>query len=150
MGAHARVHVHFVKCGMLSDRCCEHHARAGVYVKQVLCTSAYTFAYTLATVQFVHLALGNEDGGGQLVYKGTCCLAWRVVFNTRRDRGVVCVFSTFKAGGSVCGCRCVYTRTLTNTAHMGYSDVSPRAEMVYIFFQWFKVKPDRFDSSGLR
>ena len=58
---------------MHSDRCSEHHACAGVYVKQVLCASAYIFAYTLATeqcayalmyVQFVHLALGNEDGIG--------------------------------------------------------------------------------------
>jgi len=34
---------------MHSDRCSEHHACADVYVKQVLCVSAYTFAYTLAT-----------------------------------------------------------------------------------------------------
>jgi len=59
----------------------EHHACAGVYVKQVLCASAYTFAYMLATgcayaliyVQFVHLALGNEDGWVQLVYEGITC-----------------------------------------------------------------------------
>ena len=70
------------------DRCSEHHACAGVYVKQVLCASAYTFAYTLATgcacalmyVRFVQLALGNEDGEVQLVYESTCCLAWGVVF----------------------------------------------------------------------
>ena len=56
---------------MHSDSCCEHHACAGVYVKQVLCASAYTLAYTLTTgcayalmyMPFVHLALGNEDGG---------------------------------------------------------------------------------------
>ena len=74
---------------MHSDRCSEHHACAGVYVKQVLCASAYIFAYTLATeqcayalmyVQFVHLALGNEDRGVQLVHESTCCLAWGVVF----------------------------------------------------------------------
>jgi len=34
---------------MHSDRCSEHHACAGVYVKQVLCASAYIFVYTLAT-----------------------------------------------------------------------------------------------------
>jgi len=46
------------------DRCCEHHACAGVYVRQVLCASVYIFAYTLATgcahalmyVQFVYSA----------------------------------------------------------------------------------------------
>jgi len=34
---------------MHSDRCSEHHACAGVYVKQVLCASAHIFVYTLAT-----------------------------------------------------------------------------------------------------
>ena len=68
---------------MHSDRCSEHHACAGVYVKQVLCASAYTFAYTLATgcayalmwVQFVQLAMGNEDGGFYLIY--VALVAWR-------------------------------------------------------------------------
>ena len=86
----------------------------------------YTFAYTLATgcayaltyVQFVHSALGNEGGGVQLVYEGTCCLAWGVIFDRRRDRGVVCVFSIFNVGGSACECMCVYTHTHTHTLHM--------------------------------
>jgi len=94
-------------------------------------TSAYTFAYTLATgcayaltyVQFVHSALGNEGGGVQLVYEGTCCLAWGVIFDRRRDRGVVCMFSILS--GSVCGYICVYMHTHTHTAHVGYSVVSP-------------------------
>jgi len=60
-----------------------------------------------------HLALGNEDGGVKLVYKSTCCLAWGVIFDGRKERGVVCVFSIFKAGGSVCGCMCGYTRAHT-------------------------------------
>jgi len=68
IGAHARVHVHFVRRVCIHfDRCCEHHACAGVHVGQVLWTSAYIFAYTLATgcayalmyVQFVHSSLGN-------------------------------------------------------------------------------------------
>jgi len=70
IGAHARVHMHFLR--RVFDRCCEQHACVCVYVGQVLCASAYTFAYTLDTacayalmyVQFVHLALGNKDGGG--------------------------------------------------------------------------------------
>jgi len=63
MGAHARVHVHFLRGVWYAFRqCSEHHAWAGVYVKQVLCASAYAFAYALMYVQFVHLALGNEDG----------------------------------------------------------------------------------------
>jgi len=103
-------------------------------------TSAYTFAYTFATgcayalmyVQFVHSAVGNEDGGDQLVYEGDCCLAWGVIFDRRRDRCVVCVFSIFNVGGSVFGCLCVYTHTHTHTAHMRYSDVSPGVGMRHL------------------
>jgi len=66
---------------MHSEGCSKHHACAGVYVKQVLCASAYIFVYTLATgcayalmyVQFVRLAFGNECGVVQLAYEGTCC-----------------------------------------------------------------------------
>ena len=113
---------------MHSDRCFEHHACAGVYDKQVLCASTYTFAYTLAIgcayalmyVHFIHLALGNESRGVQLVYKGTCCLALGVICDKRKDRSVVCVFSILNAGGSVCGCMCVYTHTHTHPAQMGY------------------------------
>jgi len=130
IGAHSRVHVHFLRRVCVHfDRCREHHACAGVYARHVLWTSVYTSAYTLATgcayasalmhVQFVHSALGNEDGEIQLVYQGTCCLAWGVIFDRRRDRGVVCVCSILNVGGSVCGCRCVYTHTYAHTAHMG-------------------------------
>jgi len=84
---------------MHSDRCCEHHACAGVYVEKVLSTSAYTFAYTLGTgcayallfVQFVHSTLGNEGEGVQLVCEGTCCLAWGVIYDRGRDRGYICL-----------------------------------------------------------
>ena len=104
-----------------------------MYVRQVLRTSAYTFAYTLATgcvyalmyVQSGHLSLGNEDEGVQLVYESTCCLARGLISDRRNDRGAVCVFSIFNAGGSVRGCMCVYTHTHKHTAQMGYSDVSP-------------------------
>jgi len=141
IGVHARVHVYFLRrvC-MHFDRCCKHRACAGVYCIQAVRTSVYTFAYTLATgcayalmyVQFVHLALGNEDGGVQLVNESTCCLVWRVIFDRRKDRGVVCVFSIFDAGGSVCECMWVYTHTHTHTAQMGYSVVSPRVGMRHL------------------
>ena len=79
-----------------------------------------------------HLALRNEDGGVQLIYESTCCLACRVVFDRRKDRGVVCVFSILSTGGSVCGCMCVDTHTHTHTAQMGYLDVSPGVGMRHL------------------
>jgi len=79
-----------------------------------------------------HLKLGNEDGKVQLVYVSVCCLAWGIIFDRRKDRGVVCVFSIFNAGGSVCGCVCVYTHTHTHTTKMGYLDVSPRVGMRHL------------------
>jgi len=79
-----------------------------------------------------HLALGNEDGGVQLVYESACCLAWGFIFDRRKDRGVVCVFSIFNAGGSVCVCMFVYTHTHTHTAQMGCSDVSPGVGMRHL------------------
>ena len=92
-------------------------------LNKCLCASAHTFACTLAIgcayalmyVQFVHLPLGSEGRGVQLVYDGTCCLAWEVIFDRRKGRGVVCVFSIFIAGGSVCRCMCVYTHAHTHT-----------------------------------
>jgi len=70
--AHARAHMHFLRrvC-MHLDWCFGHHACAGVYVRQMLWTSAYTFANTLATgcahvlmhVQFVRSALGERGWG---------------------------------------------------------------------------------------
>jgi len=61
-------------------------------------------------------------------------VAWRggLFFGRRKDRGVVCVFSIFNAGGSVCGCMCAYTHTHTHTAQMRYSDVSPGVGMRHL------------------
>jgi len=138
IGAHTRVHMHF--CGEYAyiHRCCARHACAGVYVRQMLWTSAYTFASR--SLQDVHmhacmcslfpLALGNEDGGLQLVYESTCRLAWWVIFDRRKDRSVVCVFSIFNAGGSVGVCVCI--RTHTHTAQMRYLDVSPGVGMRHL------------------
>jgi len=79
-----------------------------------------------------HLELKNEDGEVQLVYESACCLAWGVIFDRRKDMGVVCVFSIFNAGGSVCGCGCVYMHTHTHTAQMGYLNVSPGVGMRHL------------------
>jgi len=83
----------------------------------------------LMYAQLVHSALADEGGGVQLVYESNCCLA---IFDRRKNRGVVCVFSIFKAGGSVRGCICVYTHTHTHTAQMGCSVVSPGVGMRHL------------------
>ena len=61
-------------------------------------------------------------------------VAWRggLFFDRRNDRGVVCVFFNFKAGGSAWGCVCVYTHTGTHTEQMGYLDVSPGVGMRHL------------------
>jgi len=101
------------------DRCCEHQrthlptrSLQDVHMRLCMCSL------------FVQ-RWGNEDGGVQLVYESICCLAWGVLFERRKDRGVVCAFSISNAGGSVCGCMCVYTHAHTHTIQMGYSHVSP-------------------------
>ena len=96
-----------------------------IYVCICMCIYICICLYIACMCSLFHLALGNEDGGVQLDYESACCLAWGVIFERRKDRGVVCVFSIFNAGGSVCGCMCVYTHTHTYTAQMGYSAVSP-------------------------
>jgi len=79
--------------------------------------------------------LGIEGWGVQLVCEGICCLARGIVFDRWKDtegKGVVCVFSIFNAGGSVCGCMCVCTHTHTNTVQMGHSVVSPGVRMRHL------------------
>ena len=44
-------------------------------------------------------------------------MAWGVLFEKRRDRSVVFVFSIYNAGGSVCGCICLYTHTQTHCTY---------------------------------
>jgi len=52
-------------------------------------------------------------------------------FDRRKDRGVVCVFSILTRVGVYVGV-CVYTHTHTQTAQMGYLDVSPGVGMRYL------------------
>ena len=86
-----------------------------IYVCICMCLYICICLYTACMCSLFHLTLGNEDGGVQLVYESACCLAWGVFFDRRKDRDVVCVFSIFNVGGSVCGCVCVYTHTHTHT-----------------------------------
>ena len=84
-----------------------------IYVCICICIYICICLYITCMCSLFHLALRN--GGFQLVYENACCLAWGVIFHRRKDRGVVCVFSIFKAGGSVCVCVCVYTHTHTQS-----------------------------------
>jgi len=64
-------------------------------------------AYALMYVQLVHLATGCAYA---LMYV-------QLVHLALGDRVVVCVFSIFNAGGSVCECTRVYTHTHTHTLY---------------------------------
>jgi len=68
--------------------------------------------------QFGHLALENEDGGVQVVYEATCCMAWGFVFDRRKDRNVVCVFSILTRVGVYVGVFvCIRTLAQTHTLY---------------------------------
>ena len=112
-------------------------------------------AYVCAVCSF---STGERGWGASTHLWGHFSVAWRgeLLFDRRKDTstGVVCVFSIFNAGGSVCGCMCVWTRTQTHSAQMGYSDVIPGVGMrhldglknpdglnlgIYIFVYVYKV-----------
>ena len=95
-----------------------------VYIYVYVCVYIYMYLYITCMWSLFHWALGNEDGGVQLVYESACCLA----FDRRKDSGVVCVFFIFNAGGSVCVCGCVYTHTHTHTAQVLGCEPSSRDE----------------------
>jgi len=75
------------------DRCCEHQRTH----------------LSTRSLQDVHMCslfvqrLGNEDGGVQLVYQRTCCLAWGVILTEGKDRSVVYVFSILTLVGVYVG-----------------------------------------------
>ena len=58
-------------------------------------------------------------------------MAWGVIFDRRKDRGVVCVFSILTRVGVYVGV-CVCIRTHTHTVQMGYLDVSPGVGMRHL------------------
>ena len=109
---------------MHSGHCFGHHACAGVYVRRVLWTSAYTFGNTFATgctyalmhVKFVCSALGERGWGGSTNPWTQLLLGVGGYFDRRKDRGVVCVLSILKRAEVYVGV-CVYIRTHTHTLH---------------------------------
>ena len=62
-----------------------------IYMYVCICMGIYICIclYIACMCSLFHLTLGNEDGGVQLVYESACCLAWGVIFDRRKDRGVV-------------------------------------------------------------
>ena len=94
------------------------HVYVCIYICICMCVYIYMYLYITCMCSLFHLALGNEDGRVQLVYESACCLAWGAIFDRRKDSGVVCVFSYFNVGGSVCVCECVYTHAHTHTAQV--------------------------------
>jgi len=94
------------------------HVYVCIYICICMCVCIYMYLYITCMCSLFHFALGNEDGGVQLVYESACCLARGAIFDRRKDSGVVCVFSIFNAGGSVCVCECVHTHTHTHTAQV--------------------------------
>jgi len=124
-------------------------------------TSAYKFAHTLAAgcayvlmyVQFVHSALENEGGGFQLVYEGTGCLAWGVIFDRRRDRGVVCVFFIFNAGGSVCASPVLPCNKIARNSSVQRSSWSLptyfKVCIIYIYIYIYDVTHTKFHPTKL-
>jgi len=135
------MHVYIYVCMYVCTYIC-------IYIWMCICVYVYVYVYKCMRVcicmciyiciclyiacmcSLFHLALGNEDGGVQQVYESACGLASGVIFDRRKDRAVVCVFSIFNAGG--CGFVCVYTHTHTHTAQMGYLDVSPGVGMRHL------------------
>jgi len=109
-----------------------HHCTCAHAWVLVLFLRGVWYAFRQGYAQFVHSALADEGGGVQLVYEGNCCLAWGVIFDKRKDRGAVCVFSILNAVGSVCGSMCMYTHTHKHTTQMGYSVVSPGVGMRHL------------------
>ena len=69
------------------DGCCEHQRT------HLLTHSLQDVHMRLCFGSLFVQRWGNEDGGVQLVYESTCWLAWGVISDRRKDRGVVCVFS---------------------------------------------------------
>ena len=103
-----------------------------IYVCICMCIYICICLYIACMCSLFHLTLGNEDGGVQLVYENACCLAWGVIL-TEGNIGVLSVPFLFQRGWECMWVRvCIYARTHTHTAQIGYLDVSPGVGMSYL------------------
>ena len=92
------------------------HVYVCIYIGICMCVYIYMYLYITCTCSLFHLALGNEDGGVQLVYESACCLAWGAILTEGRIV-VLSVSSLFlrRVGVYVGVCGCI--RTHTHTLH---------------------------------
>jgi len=120
------------------DQCFAQHACAGetsvvnisihicLHARYRMCICAYVCAVCSFSVG------GTKMGGFNSTMRALVACCGGLFLTERKDRGVVCVFSIFDAGESVCGCMCVYTHTHAHSAQMEYSDVSPGVGMKHL------------------
>jgi len=118
------------------DRCCEHQRTHLLHARYRVCICAHVCAVCSFSV-------GERGWGGSASLWKHLLLGVGVIFDRRKDRGVVCVFSIFNACGGVCECICVYTHTHTHTAQIGYLDVSTGVGMRHL------EGPKNPDSDGM-
>ena len=98
-----------------------------IYMYMHVCICIYLSLNISCMCSLFHLALGNEDGGGQLVYESACCLAW----GAEGKIVVLSVSSLFLTRVGVYVCVSVCIRTNTHTLHR-CSDVSPGVGMRHL------------------
>ena len=84
-----------------------------IYICTCMCTYIYIYLYIAYMCSLFRLALGNEDGGVELVYESSCCLAWV----TEGKIGVLSVSSLFLMRVGVYVGVFVCIRTHTHTLH---------------------------------
>jgi len=65
-----------------------------IYICICMCIYIYIYFYIVCMCSLFHLALGNEDGGVQIVYENACCLMRRVILTEGKIR-VLSVSSLF-------------------------------------------------------
>jgi len=87
-----------------------------IYMYMYVYIYIYMYLYIACMCSFFHLALGNEDGGVQLVYESAGCLGLGVIL-IEGKKGMLSVSSLFITRVGVYVGVCVCIRTHTRTLH---------------------------------